>query len=90
MFCFVIPTYNEAANITPLLQRLSVLYPEPAAAFLIVDGGSPDGTGELVRQFAQSDPRVRLLTVAKEGLGRAYGRGLAYSVKGIHPSTSSG
>ena len=90
MFCFVIPTYNEAANITPLLQRLSVLYPEPAAAFLIVDGGSPDGTGELVRQFAQSDPRVQLLTVAKEGLGRAYGRGLVYAVKGIHPSTSSG
>ena len=45
MFCFVIPTYNEAANITPLLQRLAALYPEPAAAFLIVDGGSPDGTG---------------------------------------------
>ena len=81
MFCFVIPTYNEAANITPLLQRLSVLYPDATAAFLIVDGGSPDGTGALVRQFAQTDPRVQLLTVAKEGLGRAYGRGLIYAVE---------
>ena len=84
MFCFVIPTYNEAANITPLLQRLSVLYPEDEAVFLIVDGGSPDGTGELVRQFAQSDPRVQLLTVAKEGLGRAYGRGLVYAVEQLN------
>ena len=81
MFCFVIPTYNEADNITPLLQRLSVLYPEAAAAFLIVDGSSPDGTGELARQFAERDQRVRLLSVPKEGLGRALCAGLVYAVE---------
>ena len=43
--CFVIPTYNEADNITLLLQRLSELYEDPHMRFLVVDDESPDGTG---------------------------------------------
>lgn len=81
MFCFVIPTYNEAANIKPLLTRLTALYPEPAAAFLIVDDNSPDGTGQLTREFAETDNRVHLLEGPKEGLGRAYVRGLVYALE---------
>lgn len=80
MFCFIIPTYNEAANITPLLTRLAALYPEPDAAFLIVDDNSPDGTGRLVQDFAQTDRRVHLLTGRKGGLGLAYRRGMAYAI----------
>ena len=81
MFCFVIPTYNEAANIKPLLTRLTALYPETAAAFLIVDDNSPDGTGRLTREFAETDNRVHLLEGRKEGLGRAYVRGLVYALE---------
>ena len=81
MFCFVIPTYNEAANIRPLLTRLTALYPEAAAAFLIVDDNSPDGTGQLTREFAETDNRVHLLEGPKEGLGRAYVRGLVYALE---------
>ena len=44
--CFVIPTYNEAENITKLLARLVELY--PGHKILVVDDTSPDGTGELV------------------------------------------
>ena len=80
MFCFIIPTYNEAANITPLLTRLAALYPEPDAAFLIVDDNSPDGTGRLVQDFAQTDRRAHLLTGRKGGLGLAYRRGMAYAI----------
>lgn len=81
MFCFVIPTYNEAANIRPLLTRLTALYPEATAAFLIVDDNSPDGTGRLTREFAETDSRVHLLEGPKAGLGRAYVRGLVYALE---------
>ena len=84
MFCFVIPTYNEAANIKPLLARLTALYPEAAAAFLIVDDNSPDGTGWLAREFAETDNRVHLLEGRKEGLGRAYVRGLIYALEQLN------
>ena len=46
--CFVVPTYNEAENITPLLGRLTARYPDANLLFLVVDDESPDGTGELV------------------------------------------
>ena len=58
---FVIPTYNEADNITLLLPRLAELYPDPNVLFLVVDDESPDGTGRLVRECAAADARVHLL-----------------------------
>ena len=78
--CFVIPTYNEADNITPLLQRLSALYPDPNVMFLVVDDESPDGTGRLVREFAAKDARVHLLEGRKRGLGAAYVRGITHAL----------
>ena len=50
--CFVIPTYNEALNITSLLTQLTQLYEGSNLTFLVVDDGSPDGTARLVREFA--------------------------------------
>ena len=81
--CFVIPTYNEAENITLLLGRLSELYPDPNVMFLIVDDESPDGTGGLVRQFAQTDARVHLLEGKKRGLGAAYVRGMGHAMDSL-------
>ena len=78
--CFVIPTYNEAANITPLLERVAALYPDDDTAVLIVDDRSPDGTGELVRAFAAGDPRVHLLEGPRRGLGHAYVRGMRHAL----------
>ena len=77
--CFVIPTYNEAENITLLLGRLIDLYPDPNTLFLVVDDDSPDGTGALVRQFAGGDARVHLLEGRKRGLGAAYVRGITHA-----------
>ena len=79
--CFVVPTYNEAPNIVPLLRRLTGLHGEPDAAFLVVDDESPDGTGRLVREFAASDGRVHLLEGPRQGLGRAYVRGMVHAVE---------
>jgi dolichol-phosphate mannosyltransferase len=84
--CFVVPTYNEAGNITPLLEQLLTLaQASPGYAFhvLVVDDGSPDGTGELVR--ALNDPRVELLEGPRRGLGDAYLRGIGHALDRLAP-----
>jgi dolichol-phosphate mannosyltransferase len=76
----VIPTFNEAGNIGPLLSRLTAEVPE--VDILIVDDSSPDGTGTLVAQYSQKDPRVHLLTrMKKEGIALAYREGFTWGIK---------
>ena len=82
--CFVVPTYNEAQNITLLLGRLTERYADVNTLFLVVDDDSPDGTGELVRQFAAGDSRVHLLEGRKRGLGAAYVRGITHAMDSLH------
>jgi dolichol-phosphate mannosyltransferase len=71
----VLPTYNEAENLERIVR---VALPELAKAtadhhILIVDDGSPDGTGEIAdRLAAELEPVEVLHRTAKEGLGRAY------------------
>ncbi|MGB7343447.1 MAG: polyprenol monophosphomannose synthase [Pirellulaceae bacterium] len=63
-------TYNEAANIIPLVQRLRSAL--PAADLIVVDDNSPDGTADLVRQFQVGDEKLRLHVREDErGLGGA-------------------
>lgn len=81
--CFVIPTYNEAANITPLLERITALHPGEDTAVLVVDDRSPDGTGDLVRAFGAGDPRVHLLEGPRRGLGHAYVRGIRHALDAL-------
>lgn len=72
----VIPTYNEAANITNLLQRLLAVGPEYRA--IVVDDNSPDGTAQVVRALARTEPRVRLLLrTSEKGFGLAVRAGFA-------------
>ena len=85
--CFVIPTYNEASNVVPLLRRLTGLYGRADTVFLIVDDESPDGTGRLVREFAAADDRVRLLEGPRRGLGRAYVRGMVHALDAVGADT---
>ena len=66
-----IPTYNERENIEKIVP--AVLERLEAAHVLVVDDGSPDGTGQLADGMAQADTRVHVLhRERKEGLGRAY------------------
>jgi dolichol-phosphate mannosyltransferase len=70
----VMPTYNESQSLVPLLERLRRAQPD--VDVLVVDDGSPDGTGELADAFAERDPQVQVLhRTAKEGLGAAYRHG---------------
>jgi dolichol-phosphate mannosyltransferase len=74
-----IPTYNERENIDPLLERLLALY--PAAHVLVVDDGSPDGTGDVVEARARGDGRVHLLRRrGKQGIGSAYRAAFAWAL----------
>lgn len=66
----VIPTYNEAENIVPLLRELLAL--PLSLDLLVVDDNSPDGTSTLVRNFVQKNKRVHLLLRTHDkGRGRA-------------------
>jgi dolichol-phosphate mannosyltransferase len=64
-----LPTYNEAANIEPMLRALEPL----GVNVLVVDDNSPDGTGEIADRLAAELGFVSVLhRERKEGLGRAY------------------
>ena len=77
----VLPTYNEAENLPEIAA--AVLAALPAAMLLVVDDGSPDGTGRLAEDLAAADPRVRVLhRAAKAGLGRAYLAGFRVALDG--------
>lgn len=67
----VVPTYNEAENITWIVERLR--RSEPDVDVMIVDDASPDGTGEIADGLAAADPGVQVVhRTAKAGLGAAY------------------
>jgi len=70
--CVCLPTYNERENLASMLEALGkVLGPDDRV--LVVDDGSPDGTGELADQLASELSFVDVLhRLVKEGLGPAY------------------
>jgi dolichol-phosphate mannosyltransferase len=75
----VIPTYNEAENITPILRRLRAAVPEAHA--LVVDDGSPDGTGQIAETLAAADDHVHVVhRTEKAGLGAAYVHGFGVAL----------
>lgn len=77
----VIPTYNERDNIAPIVERL--LAAVPSAHALVVDDGSPDGTGEIADGIAARDDRIEVLhRTSKDGLGAAYLAGFARALDG--------
>jgi dolichol-phosphate mannosyltransferase len=74
----VVPTYQERETLPAFLARL-----EPTGfEVLVVDDGSPDGTGEWARAFAVEHPWVHVLQRdAKEGLASAYRAGFAWCLE---------
>lgn len=66
----VLPTYNEAANIADVIQRVLAIVP---AEILVVDDNSPDGTGQIVDHLAATDKHIHIIHRAgKLGFGSAY------------------
>lgn len=78
----VVPTFNEALNLEELVDRLLLL--EPRVDVLVVDDGSPDGTGVLADDLASRQPdRVAVIhRTAKGGRGAAVLAGLRRGMEG--------
>lgn len=98
--CVVIPTYNEAGNITKLLDEIYANARKHHAnarkrqargwdvdlSVLVVDDNSPDGTAAIVRTYAATNPRVHLLHRSeKQGLGAAYIAGMSHAMALLDP-----
>jgi dolichol-phosphate mannosyltransferase len=80
----ILPTYNEAENIEPLVRAALTHLGESEADpwLLIVDDSSPDGTGEIADRLADELPQVEVLhRPKKQGLGRAYLAGFAVALE---------
>jgi len=77
----IVPTYNEAHNIPKIIE--SVLNLDEPTHLLVVDDGSPDGTGDIVEELISSyEGRLHLIRRSgKLGLGTAYVRGFKYALE---------
>jgi dolichol-phosphate mannosyltransferase len=76
----LLPTFNEAENITRILPRLNAL--EADLDIIIIDDASPDGTGVLADELTKTFSRLGVLhRRVKEGLGRAYVFGMEEAIR---------
>lgn len=76
----IIPTYNERENIGRIVPL--VLDKDPSIHVLIVDDGSPDGTGQMADGMAKEDNRIFVIhRQNKSGLGTAYIAGFKFALK---------
>lgn len=76
----IIPTYNESDNVENMLTTLNGLYPE--LSILIIEDGSPDGTGAIVKKYQATHPNVHMIErQGKLGLGTAYITGFKWALE---------
>jgi dolichol-phosphate mannosyltransferase len=74
----VIPTYNEKDNLEPIVNAI---HDYLDCDVLVVDDGSPDGTGDIADRLAAADARIHVLhRQGKQGLGTAYLAGFAFAL----------
>ncbi len=74
-----IPTYNERENIQPIIAAIFEVVPE--VHVLVIDDGSPDGTGQIADDMSAEDERVHVLhRTEKGGLGPAYIAGFKWAM----------
>jgi len=78
----VLPTYNEAENLEPLVLAARLKLPS-GSRILVVDDGSPDGTGQIADRLAAEGDDVDVLhRPDKQGLGPAYVAGFRHALAG--------
>ena len=76
----IVPTYNELANAPLLIRRIFKHIPN--SDVLVVDDGSPDKTGDAIRELQQEFPTLHLLErKVKLGLGSAYRLGFTWGLE---------
>jgi dolichol-phosphate mannosyltransferase len=76
----IIPTYNECENLPEIVPQ--ILGKDDRIEILVVDDGSPDGTGQLADELASQDERVHVIhRESKQGLGTAYLAGFRWALQ---------
>ena len=78
-----VPTYNERENVEALVTavRQAMDSANIDGHVLVIDDGSPDGTGQIADAMAARDDRVHVLhRTAKEGIGPAYRAGFRHAM----------
>jgi len=76
----VVPTYNETANVAPLLERLRAALKDVAWQAIFVDDNSPDGTADTVKAVARRDVRIECIhRIGRRGLAGAVIEGIMAS-----------
>jgi dolichol-phosphate mannosyltransferase len=76
-----LPTYNERENLEPMVLALAGVLDTAKDRLLVIDDGSPDGTGEIADRLAAELPWVTVLhRETKEGIGPAYVAGFRHAL----------
>jgi dolichol-phosphate mannosyltransferase len=76
----IVPTYNERDNVARIVPL--TLAQDPRLDVLVVDDGSPDGTGDIADALAAADSRVHVMhREGKLGLGTAYLAGFRWAIE---------
>jgi len=77
-----VPTYDERENVEPLVRALGEVLDVERDRVLVIDDGSPDGTGEIADRLAGELPWLQVLhRTRKEGIGRAYLAGFSRALE---------
>lgn len=86
--CIVLPTYNEAENVTYVIpwifQQVQKITTHDLHV-LVIDDNSPDGTQDIVHLLMDRFSNLHLLTGHKKGLGEAYKRGMIHAIDNLSP-----
>jgi glycosyltransferase involved in cell wall biosynthesis len=78
MLSIILPTYNEAANLPELLERISGILREEAFEVIVVDDDSPDKTWEAAELLKQKHPMLKVIRrIGRRGLSSAVVEGFA-------------
>jgi dolichol-phosphate mannosyltransferase len=82
----ILPTYNEAENVEAIVAAAGAVLAQAAPAgfrVLVVDDGSPDGTGRLADELAGKHEWLEVLhRTEKNGIGPAYLAGFRHALQG--------
>ena len=76
-----LPTYNERENIEAMIDALGSVLDATTDRVLVIDDGSPDGTGDIADRLAGERPWVSVLhRPVKQGIGPAYIAGFRWAL----------
>jgi dolichol-phosphate mannosyltransferase len=73
----VVPTFNEAANVRVLVEKIRHVLPDDSWEIVFVDDDSTDGTQQVLHELCRSEPAIRAISrIGRRGLSSAVVEGI--------------